>query len=494
MAFAIFLPIIFILYWACPAKYRYIFLLAASFRFYMYMDIRYLVFLIFTAAVTYFLALAIQAAGTPALKKAYLLTGVFLLTGILILLKYLGLFLDLTGLPSPAIQLMLPIGISFYTFQTLGYLIDIFRGKYPAERHFGYYCLFVSFFPQLLSGPIARGDSLLPQLKKTRAFDPSAAAYGLKLMAVGYFKKLVIAGLLAPTVDNIYGQPENYTGLIYIIATVMFALQIYCDFSGYTDIAIGCASLFGIRLEENFKSPYFSHSIRESWSRWHISLSTWFRDYVYIPLGGNRTGRFRHCLNLMLTFLISGLWHGAGIHYILWGAIHGIYQIAEVFAKKELARRPTPKNASHFFWCSTTPWRNFLLYKKNRHGGRFPSSLCHGTITFSAVCFAWVFFRADTVGDAWRIISLSFYGIGNFSDYLKDAVIYLDMSYEYMIYLCIPILLLAIYDYASLKTDVIRYISSKKVWVRYPVYIFFLLIILLFSEKGVSTEFYYFQF
>ena len=466
--FAVFLPIIFILYWICPSKYRYLFLLAASFYFYMYMDPKYIFFLLGTVTVSYLLALALDSARDVFRKKLYLFIGILALIGVLALLKYSGFIIEIAGLPSPAIQFMLPVGISFYTFQTLGYLIDIYRGKYPAERHFGYYCLFVSFFPQILSGPIGRGDVLLPQLKKERTFDIYQASYGMKLMAVGYFKKLVVAGLLAPTVDKIYDNPESYVGLVYIIATFMFALQIYCDFSGYTDIAIGCAKLFGMELSENFKTPYFSRSIKEFWSRWHISLSTWFRDYLYIPLGGNRVGKIRHCFNLMLTFLVSGLWHGAGINYILWGGIHGFYQIIETISGKN---------------------------KKGREGKRNPLlNLFSVFLTFMAVCLAWVFFRADSVSHAWRIISLSFHEIGNPYNYFRTAIICLDMSYAYMIYLSIPILLLTIFDYASLKRDVIAWISSRKPWVRYPVYIFLLLIILLFSEKGVSTEFYYFQF
>ena len=466
--FAVFLPIIFILYWICPSKYRYLFLLAASFYFYMYMDPKYIFFLLGTVTVSYLLALALDSARDVFRKKLYLFIGILALIGVLALLKYSGFIIEIAGLPSPAIQFMLPVGISFYTFQTLGYLIDIYRGKYPAERHFGYYCLFVSFFPQILSGPIGRGDVLLPQLKKERTFDIYQASYGMKLMAVGYFKKLVVAGLLAPTVDKIYDNPESYVGLVYIIATFMFALQIYCDFSGYTDIAIGCAKLFGMELSENFKTPYFSRSIKEFWSRGHIYRSTWFRDYVYIPLGGNRVGKIRHCFNLMLTFLVSGLWHGAGINYILWGGIHGFYQIIETISGKN---------------------------KKGREEKRNPLlNLFSVFLTFMAVCLAWVFFRADSVSHAWRIISLSFHEIGNPYNYFRTAVICLDMSYAYMIYLSIPVLLLTIYDYASLKRDVIAWISSRKPWVRYPVYIFLLLIILLFSEKGVSTEFYYFQF
>lgn len=472
-AFAVFLPIVFLLYWLFPAKYRYLFLLAVSFYFYMSLDIRYMFFLLFTAVLSYLLARTMECAPHAAAKKAYLISGVFLLIGVLFLLKYLNFFfrivisiLQTAGLPaqSPTLHLMLPIGISFYTFQTLGYLIDIYRGKYPAERHLGYYLLFVSFFPQITSGPIAKGDILLPQLKQTAAFDSSKAAYGLKLMAVGYFKKLVVAGLTAPTVNAVFNNPMNYIGLAYFIAVFLFALQIYCDFSGYTDIAVGCAKLFGIDLCGNFKSPYFSHSIKEFWSRWHISLSSWFRDYLYIPLGGNRVGKFRHCLNLLLTFLASGLWHGASVTYLIWGGIHGVCLIIETLLLKSSAHQRKERGFLSVF------------------------------MTFLIVCAAWVFFRAHTVEDACRILSLGFFGIGNPYDYLKTAVISLDIDFGHMIYISIPVILLALYDYVSLKTDVIACISSKKAWFRYPVYVGFLLFILLFSAKGVSTDFYYSQF
>lgn len=477
MAFAIFLPIVFVLYWVCPPKLRYIFLLAVSFYFYMCLDVKYIFLLLFTTVISYLLARAFESAGSLLQKRLCLLIGIFSLAGVLFLFKYLDFFFEIAGsichalsipMQAPTIKLMLPVGISFYTFQTLGYLIDVYRGKYPAERHFGYYALFVSFFPQLLSGPIGRGDRLLPQFKKLRSFDSGQAAYGLKLMAVGYFKKLVVANLLVTYVDKVYDNVNSYIGLVYIIVTIMFAIQIYCDFSGYSDIAVGTARLFGIELTENFKSPYFSHSIKEFWSRWHISLSTWFRDYVYIPLGGSRAGRFRHLINLMITFLVSGLWHGASLTYIVWGGIHGFYQIIE------------------------------SLFTGGKKNGRKRSGGILGflslALTFTAVCFAWIFFRANSFEDAYRMISTGFFNIGNLSEYLKTAVICLDMDYSHMIYVSIPVILLGIYDYASLRTDVIAYISSRKAWIRYPVYVLFLLVILLFSEKGVSTEFYYFQF
>lgn len=478
MAFAIFLPIVFILYWICPSKYRYIFLLAVSYYFYMSLDVRYVFLLLFSTVVSYLLARSFGSTKSLYTKRVALLAGILSLTGILFLYKYLDFFFEIINaatqsfsipIQTPTLKLMLPVGISFYTFQTLGYLIDVYKGKYPAEKHFGYYSLFVSFFPQLLSGPIGRGDKLLPQFKKVRLFDSSKAAYGLKLMAVGYFKKLVVANLLVSSVDSVFDNVNSYIGLVYIIVTIMFAIQIYCDFSGYTDIAVGVGMLFGIELTQNFKSPYFSHSIKEFWSRWHISLSTWFRDYLYIPMGGNRVGRFRHALNLMITFLVSGLWHGAGLTFLVWGGLHGLYQIIEnlLFHRKKgkgIARR-----------------KGFLSF----------FSL---VLTFFLVCFAWIFFRAGSFADAWRMISLSLFQINDLNEYLKTAVICLDMTYTHMVYISIPVILLGIYDYASLKTDVISYISSRKIWVRYPVYILFLLVILLFSEKGVSTEFYYFQF
>ncbi len=535
MAFAIFLPINFILYWACPAKFRYLYLIAASYYFYGSMDAAYPLLLFYTTAVSYGLALFMDGRVRPRLQKTVFLTGLLALAWPLLFFKYIhALFPGLTA----TVHFMLPAGISFYTFQALGYFIDVYQGKYPAERRFGHYCLFLSFFPQLLSGPIGRGDRLLPQWNQCRPFDAAQASYGLKLMAVGYFKKLVIASLLAPTIDMVYNHPGRYAGLIFPIATVFFAIQIYCDFSGYTDIAIGCARLFGITLGDNFKSPYFSGSIREFWSRWHISLSSWFRDYVYIPLGGSRVKPLRQTLNLMATFLVSGLWHGAGCTYLAWGALHGFYRVLEngknPFQRKK-ERHPVKETPPRKKWHRIKgkhpiKERHFIKGKhpiKERHlikemhsikeihsikdkysinctkkdagckkckCGAALRQISSTALTFFAVCIAWVFFRANSLRDAWRILSMSLHGITDFYNYVKTAVIFLDMDYGHMLYISIPLLFLAIYDYASLKTDVIAYISSRKAWKRYSVYILFLLAILLFSEKGVSTEFYYFQF
>ena len=300
ITFAVFLLTAFILYHIVPARFRWVFLLAASYAFYMNLHAAYGLLLLFSTALTYFLALGLEKAPDHAKKNLCLLGGVLPLVGILLIFKLgapvidrLNAMIDAgrLALHPLTLRILLPAGVSFYFFQSMGYLIDVYKGKIRAERHFGYYALFVSFFPQLLAGPIGRADTLLPQLKKERLFDYEKVTYGLKLMAWGYFKKLVIADVFAVTVNKVYDNAHSYVGLVFIIVTVMFAIEIYCDFSGYSDIAIGCAKLFGIELAANFKSPYLSFSIKEFWSRWHISLSTWFRDYVYIPLGGNRVPR-----------------------------------------------------------------------------------------------------------------------------------------------------------------------------------------------------------
>lgn len=476
MTFAVFLIAAFILYHIVPVRYRWIFLLAASYVFYMNLHAAYGLLLFFTTILTYCLALGLEKAADTREKRRCLLGGILPLTGILLVFKlgspvigHLNALIDAGRLPMQplTVKILLPAGVSFYFFQSMGYLIDVYRGKISAERHFGYYALFVSFFPQLLAGPIGRADSLLPQLKSERRFDYKNVTYGLKLMAWGYFKKLVIADVFASVVDKVYNNPYSYVGLVFIITTVMFAIEIYCDFSGYSDIAIGCARLFGIELMTNFRNPYFSFSIREFWSRWHISLSTWFRDYVYIPLGGSRVGRFRHCLNLFLTFLVSGFWHGSSLTYLLWGATHGILQIVEtlLYPKTRGGVPVTPK----------------------KHWWQLP-------VTFILLCFTWIFFRANTIQDAFWIISRLFWDIGRPLNYLKTAVICLDMSYLSMFGMALSAAVLFVWDLLSLKQDVIALVSRQKCLVRWPLYVLLLAAIALFSYKGIATEFIYFQF
>ena len=476
MAFAAFLPIVFILYYLVPHKYRWVFLLIASYAFYMNLHVGYGLLLFFTTILTYALALSLEKAPDTARRKLCLWGGVLPLIIILLIYKtatpLIGRVNEMIAAGRISLQpltfsLLLPAGVSFYFFQSMGYLIDVYRGRIRAERHFGYYALFVSFFPQLLAGPIGRADSLLPQYKRKRLFDYENVTYGLKLMAWGYYKKLVIADVLAGAVNSIYDNAQAYVGLTLIIATVMFAIEIYCDFSGYSDIAIGCARLFGIELMTNFKSPYFSFSIREFWSRWHISLSTWFRDYVYIPLGGNRVAAWRHCLNLLLTFLVSGFWHGSTLTYILWGGIHGILQIIETLLY--------PKK------------RKGVEAKHRKHWWQLP-------VTFILLCFTWIFFRANSIQDAVWIISRLFWDIERPLNYLKTAILCIDISPAAALGMLLSVLILAVYDCISLKYDVIAEFSRQKFFIRWPVYVLFLVIIALFSAKGVATEFIYFQF
>ena len=476
LSFGVFLIIIFILYYLVPHKYRWCFLLIASYAFYMNLHLSYGLLLFTATALTYLLALAFERAATTKAKKLCLLGGVVPLVLVLLFFKTAGPTIDRLNTMIDAgrldmqpitVSILLPAGISFYFFQSMGYLIDVYRGKIKAERHFGYYALFVSFFPQLLAGPIGRADSLLPQYKKERPFVYENVTYGLKLMTWGYFKKLVIADVFAGVVNTVYDNAQSYVGLVFIVVTIMFAIEIYCDFSGYSDIAIGCAKLFGVDLMTNFKSPYFSFSIKEFWSRWHISLSTWFRDYVYIPLGGNRVPKWRHCLNLMITFLISGFWHGSSLTYIVWGGLHGFLQIIETFIY--------PKT------------RKGVEIKRRKHFWQLP-------VTFILVCFTWIFFRADSMQDAVWIISRLFWDASRPLSYIQTCINCLGVTLVAAIGMLLSVAILTAYDYAALKRDVIAALSRRKAFVRWPVYVFFLLIIALFAPKGVATEFIYFQF
>lgn len=473
--FAVFLTAVFLLYYILPARFRWVFLLLASYGFYMNLHAAYGLLLFFSTLLTFLLALRLEKAPNQKKKRLCLTGGILPLLAILLVFKLGAPVIDRINalidagrlsLHPLTLRILLPAGVSFYFFQSMGYLIDVYKGKVRAERHFGHYALFVSFFPQLLAGPIGRADALLPQLKAERRFDYDSASYGLKLMAWGYFKKLVIADTFAVTVNQVYDNCRSYVGLVFIITTVMYAIQIYCDFSGYSDIAIGCARLFGVELTTNFKSPYLSFSIREFWSRWHISLSTWFRDYVYIPLGGSRAGRIRHCINLFITFLVSGFWHGSALTFLAWGAMHGLLQIIETFLyPKRKAGAPARK----------------------KHWWQLP-------LTFCLVCLAWIFFRANSIQDALWILSRLFWDIGRPLNYLKTAAICLDLSYPAMAGMALSALMLLIYDSISLKQDVIGLVSRAWAPVRYLTYVLLLMAIALFSYKGIATEFIYMQF
>lgn len=328
LSYAIFFPIVFVIYWAIPQKFKWVLLLVSSYYFYMSWKPSYVVLILATTFVSWLGAMLIERFAGKRTRKLILAGVLFVCLGILFVFKYFNFFMDsLDSLLSVfainfhpiTLKLMLPVGISFYTFQTLSYVIDVYRGDAQPEKNFGIYATFISFFPQLVAGPIERTSNLLPQIKSRKKFDSYEAFYGMKLMAWGYFKKLAIADLIAEYVDKVYASLTGYSGAGFIMAIFLFTIQIYCDFSGYSDIAIGTAKMLGIGLMKNFESPYFSSSVKEFWSRWHISLSTWFKDYLYIPLGGNRCSKIRNSFNLLVTFLVSGLWHGANLTFVMWG-------------------------------------------------------------------------------------------------------------------------------------------------------------------------------
>lgn len=502
LRFVIFFIFLFLAYYIIPQKYRWMMLLVASYLFYMNLHVGYGILLFMTTVLTYVLGLKIDACHQSAMyipqdnlsadstagqsvcqdvskrdTVKILLSGIIPLTFILVFYKTAGPAIEILNnaisvgkltMQPITLRIVLPAGISFYFFQSMGYLIDVYRGKIKAEKHFGYYALFVSFFPQLLAGPIGRADSLLPQYKEERSFNYAQVSYGLRQIAWGYFKKLVIADVFATVVDKIYNDASNYVGFVFIIVTVMFAFEIYCDFSGYSDIAIGCAKMLGIDLMTNFKSPYCSFSIKEFWSRWHISLSTWFRDYVYIPLGGNRKGNVRRDINLMITFLVSGFWHGSSLTYIFWGGLHGLLQIAE--------NRILPAKRA-----------DGTKIERKKHWWQWP-------VTFALICVTWVFFRANSLHDVIWIFSHAFDTFWSTKYYLKLALICLELPYITMAGMFLSAAFLMFFDILSLKMDVIETVGKLSFVKRYAIYICLLVVIVLFSNKGIATEFIYFQF
>ncbi len=385
--FLLFFPAVCVLYYALPHRARWILLLGASCLFYMAFEPKYILLCAYVILLDYASGLLIHRANGK-MRTALLAASLLLSFAPLFVYKYFDFaavsaaraaaFFRLSYTPK-LLNLLLPIGISFLTFQSFGYCIEVYRGKQKPERRLHYFALFVMFFPQLVAGPIERVQNLLPQFDEVHVFSPANLSHGLRRMMFGLFKKMAVADQLSVIVNAVYGNPDGYGSLWKLIATLCFAFQIYCDFSGYSDIAIGAARVLGFRLMENFDHPYLSASVPEFWRRWHISLSGWFRDYVYFPLGGSRCSALRRDFNLLVTFLISGLWHGAGFTFILWGGLNGIYQVI-----------------SHH----TRALRDKLF-------GRLPNVLRRAVgvlFTFCLITLTWVFFRAGSISEAFHIL------------------------------------------------------------------------------------------
>ena len=462
--FFIFFIAICFLYYRMQHKHRWMLLLAGSYYFYMSWKYEYIILIIVSTIIDYFCARSIYQATGQKKKKRFLYLSLFSNLSILFIFKYFNFFteninysLQFIGLSYeiPLAELVLPVGISFYTFQTMSYSIDVYKGETLVENHFGRFALFVTYFPQLVAGPIERSNRLLPQLRKKVEFNYEQITSGLKLMAWGLFKKVVIADRLSSFVEIAFDRSADLAGLPLILGTIFFAIQIYCDFSGYSDIAIGASRVLGIKLMKNFKRPYFSLNVREFWKRWHISLSSWFRDYVYIPLGGNRVVKWRGYYNLMITFMVSGFWHGANWTFIIWGALHGIYLVALVMINNRWTF-PKTKLFSIFQWA----------------------------LTFTLVCFAWIFFRAKDMSEAMTLIQNSL----QFS-IEKTAL----TGFNELLTALILIAFMTSIEILHEKDKLVSLFNSRPTWQRWLCYYSFLFIIYFFGvfEK---TQFIYFQF
>lgn len=482
--FLVFFPIVFLLYWNLPFRFRKYMLLIASWYFYMCWKPELIVLLLLSTGVDYLCGLGIEKyRSNPRKARFFLILSLFVNLGLLFFFKYLNFFgetltaiCQMVSIPFtvPTLNILLPVGISFYTFQTLSYTIDIYRGKLQAERDFVTFALFVSFFPQLVAGPIEKASNLLPQLKDEHPFSYDNAAYGLKLMAWGFFKKLVIADRLgALLADPVFENPEAYSGGAFLIAAAAFAIQIYCDFGGYSDIARGCAKTMGIDLMVNFKAPYlFSTSISDYWQRNHTSLTQWFREYVYFPLGGNRKGPRKKALFITVTFFLSGLWHGAGWTFVIWGLLQAVYLNAEA-----LFSRPSIH-------------KTFLNSRL--------ASCCKGLFsrlwTFALCCFSLVFFRADSIGDALYILRHSITGGKMPVQYVKNALRALYPGTVLTAVLLFSLTLLFLFDAVNEREDAITALSNRPVYIRWSVYTVFLLFLILLIPKENVAPFIYFQF
>lgn len=480
--FLLFFPVVTFVYFLISKKYRYLWLLFASYFFYMCWNPGYIFLIGISTIITYLSGIWIERYNQK--KKVWAILSFILNLGILFFFKYFWFaFRNLTfffhmfqiTLPKPQLDLLLPVGISFYTFQALSYTVDVYRKQIKAEKNFFRYALFVSFFPQLVAGPIERSGNLLKQIKNGTDFDWNHFRDGCLYMLWGFFEKIVIADRIGILVDSVYNNYTSYGGFQIFFATVLFAFQVYCDFSGYTDIAIGAAKVLGFHLMQNFRQPYFSKSVAEFWRRWHISLSTWFKDYLYIPLGGNRHGRWKKYRNLMIVFLVSGLWHGASWNFVIWGGLHGIYQI---------------------MGSLLSPWKQGVIKKTHMKTGCFSFRLAQNVITFLLVDFAWLFFRASGGRQALQMIKYSLLHMNPFA-LINGGLYNMGLNQKNMNVLMFSLSILFLVDYLRIRGGFMNRFLSQNKWFYYGVSYCGLLFILFFGIYGTAynpAQFLYFQF
>ena len=491
--FVIFFPIVILVHYVLPKRIRHIWLLLASYYFYMSWNAGYGLLMLYTTAVTYFAALLLEKtdrSGLPAEKTAKRKKGILTAAIVLVLLllgyfKYFNFACDMLNrlfgviglnISIPQFDILLPIGISFFTFQGIGYVIDVYRKNTEAEHDFLHYALFVSFFPQLVAGPIERSRNLLRQLKAPRKLTFDMAREGILLLLWGYFLKIVIADRIAVFVDTVFNNYTQYTGWYLVVAIPLVAVQIYCDFYGYSVLAMGTAKFMGIDLMENFNAPFFSMSIREFWSRWHISFGTWLRDYVYFPLGGSRKGKPRKYLNIMIVLFVSGLWHGASLTYVVWGLIFGLCQVIGTV---------------------TRPFRDRMLTRLRLHKESLGYKIGAIVIVFILSDLLWVFFRAGTIDNAIGIFRNMF----SFSNpwILFDGSLYtcgLNQQNFSLMLVCIAILFCA--DLCKYRGIEIRKVILRQDylfrWIFITVAVVFILVFGIWGPGYIEQNFVYFQF
>lgn len=471
------------LYFLLPQKYRWPLLLGSSCYFYMVFIPVYILILVFTIVVDYWAGILLEKTSGKR-KRVFLIASLAANIGVLAVFKYynfltdnLSALLNGLGYPNtvPHLSILLPVGLSFHTFQAMSYTIEVYRGNQKAERHFGIYALYVMFYPQLVAGPIERPQNLIRQFRENHLFDAERVVDGLRLMAWGLFKKAVIADRLAPVVDTVYRNPQGFSGVELAIATICFSFQIFCDFSGYSDMAVGAARVMGFRLRRNFDRPYLSQSISEFWKRWHISLSTWFRDYLYIPLGGNRVAVPRWYFNLLFVFLVSGLWHGADWTFVAWGGLHGLYLVSAIVTR---GLRASAARVTGF--------------------GRLPGlhKALKTFITFMLVTAAWIFFRAGNLPDALYIcghLASGWGGLlqglagGRFPDIL-DGISRVDLAVA-VAAIAVMETVHRLQDRFSVK-GLFERLPRPLQWAAYYAFIFILLVFGVFENR----QFIYFQF
>ena len=484
LAYILFLPVVALLYFLLPVKAKNPWLLVASYFFYMNWNAVYALLMLASTVMTYVCGLVIGKAKTQNGKKWAVGICFAVNLGILFFFKYfhfasdtvreLARVLFTIDLARPTFEVLLPVGISFYTFQALGYTVDVYRKKLEPVRNFFQYALFVSFFPQLVAGPIERSTHLLEQFSRTYRFDFERMRAGLLLIGWGLFKKMVVADRLAIVTNQVYGDIRAYSGVELLVGTVCFAFQIYCDFSAYSDIARGSAQILGFNLMKNFRAPYFSRSIREFWQRWHISLSSWFRDYLYIPLGGSRHGTARKTINLLIVFLVSGLWHGAAMTFVVWGLLNGLYQV---------------------FGEWTGPLRNRIRSLLGISGSSASHHFVQIVITFSLTLTAWVFFRANSLSDA--LYGASHLWIPTLWQWSDGSLLLLGLDLPELLLGLFAVVLVMLVEWLAQHHDVLGKLFHQPLPYRWVLYLCLIFSILVFGSYGLGyaeQSFLYFQF